>query len=177
MSRGAPCPVTLGPNAHWGRCLGANSPPNVTCTVPRTGKGGGFHILSHILWIFSHIFPSVLLPNDSEPNGDKSTDTVLLFLRAVRSYLAKKDIALRRGTCIISLTPLQVPNPSRPPTLHIPLLCPHREPPQVPPLPPPHQPSPTTRRWPSGKMPLCNARVHQCAAEHLTLCRFRRRLV
>ena len=33
MSRGAPCPVTLGPNAHWGRCPGANSPPNVTCTV------------------------------------------------------------------------------------------------------------------------------------------------
>ena len=36
MSRAAPCPVTLGPNAHWGRCLGAYSPPNVTCIVPST---------------------------------------------------------------------------------------------------------------------------------------------
>ena len=26
MSRGAPCPVTLGPNTQWGRCPGANSP-------------------------------------------------------------------------------------------------------------------------------------------------------
>ena len=36
MSRGAPCLVNPVPHALWGICPGANSPPNITCEVPRT---------------------------------------------------------------------------------------------------------------------------------------------